>query len=121
MKNKWLPLAIAGVFNVLMLIVCQFIYADSHELISPDGFLAALDVAMTCICMILLFLPYGVIILILTILDAVVDRKSDGAFTRPAILRIVLSGCMLILTLCAKYLFMLSVAALILFPDSFHI
>ncbi|MCR5663591.1 MAG: hypothetical protein K6G17_01785 [Oscillospiraceae bacterium] len=126
MKSKtWIPHIILVAFNILILLSVWFSYADSHGMLSIDAMTdATIPNAAISIVYLVSFLialiPYGCGVLILAIVKYSKARKAKVE-SKQELTSMLVAIPALLFTLASKYLFLMSIVAEILYPDSFHI
>ena len=127
MEKKYrLFLVLLVFFNSLILLSVWFSYADSHRLLSisamTDGtFANTAIVVVYCLSVFLALAPYGVGFLLFSIVRYCGAWKSESEEAKPRLLTVIAALPALVFTLAVKYLYIMSMAAEILYPDSFHI
>ncbi len=125
-KKNWLPHVLLVFFNILILLSVWFSYADSHGLLNTSAttggtFSNIVIVVVYYISIFLALAPYGFGVLILSIVSYYSARKTEKRESKPRIRYMIVALPALAFTLAVKYLFLMSIAAEILYPDSFHI
>ena len=125
-KKNWLPHVLLVFFNILILLSVWFSYADSHGLLNTsamtDGtFSNIVIVVVYYISFFFTLAPYGFGVLVLSIIRYYSARKAEKGTPKPRIRYMIVALPALVFTLAAKYLFLMSIVAEILYPDSFHI
>lgn len=113
------------VFNVLLLLSFGLTYADSHgvlpqEAVTEGTLPNALISAVHIVSVYLALIPCGCAVFILAITQHAKARKAGTAHKRERVALVVAVPAFLF-TLASKSLYFASVAAVILYPDHFHI
>ena len=125
-KQNWIPHVLLVFFNILILLSVWFTYADSHGLLNTsattDGTFSNIVILVVfCISFFLALAPYGFGVLVLSIIRYCSARKTAKRESKPRIRYMIVALPALAFTLATKYLFLMSIVAEILYPDSFHI
>ena len=126
MKSKtWIPHIILVAFNILILLSVWFSYADSHGMLSIDAMTdgtipnAAISIVYL-VSFLIALIPYGCGVLFLAIVKYSKARKAKVE-SKQELTSMLVAIPALLFTLASKYLFLMSIVAEILYPDSFHI
>jgi amino acid transporter len=125
-RKNWIPHIILAFFNILLLLSVWFSYADSHGMLRAAAvtegtvyytLIAAVFIVSFCLALV----PYGCGVLVISVVSYLNARKKDRGEPRPKLRFVIVAIIGFIVTLAVKYIFLISAAAEILFPENFHI
>jgi hypothetical protein len=111
--------------NLLLILSFFLTYADSHGLLPPAAvtegrFLNSALSWFSVPCFLIFLIPYGLGVVILTVLDYVKVRKNAPSGSRPRLRYLIAALLALLFTLAAKCLFLVDLSVHILYQDTFH-